>query len=404
MTTKADSATAPAAAPPTGTPFGKTTEGTAVSIFTLRNEHGLQATISTLGGTLTSLLVPDKNGKPGDVVLGFDKPDDYTSGLFIKESPYFGALIGRYGNRINLGRFTLDGQAYRLPINNAPNSLHGGTTGFNRRVWQATPGTSADGPTLALAYHSADGEEGYPGALDVKVVYTLTNANALRLDYTATADKATVLNLTNHSYFNLTHGQDHDIPGHVLTINADRFTPVGNTLIPTGALQAVAGTPMDFRQRHAIGERIGQVPGAAPGGYDHNWVLPTRCAAARPRRPPCTSPRRAAPWQCTPTSPACSSTRATSSKATSKAKAAWPTCSTTAFASKPSTSPIRPTSRRFPAPCCGRAKRFIRRPNTASACANKQRPRCLCARFGGHPNRRTALFARERCLGCADAS
>lgn len=268
-----DSTAAATALQATAAPFGKTPEGTAIQLFTLQNAHGLKATISTFGGTLTSLLVPDRSGQLGDVVLGFDKLEGYTSDLYVKENPYFGALIGRYGNRIAKGKFTLDGQAYRLPINNPPNSLHGGTTGYNRRVWQATPGTSADGPTLTLTYRSPDGEEGYPGSLDVQVVYTLTNADALRLDYTATADKATVLNLTNHSYFNLNYGHDRDILGHVLTLNADRFTPVDNTLIPTGVLQAVAGTPMDFRKPHAIGERIKQVPGAAPGGYDHNWVL-----------------------------------------------------------------------------------------------------------------------------------
>ena len=268
-----DAVQAAGVAAPVALPFGKTKDGTAVQLFALQNAHGLKATISTFGGTLTSLLVPDKTGQLGDVVLGFDDLAGYTSDVYAKENPYFGALIGRYGNRINKGRFTLDGHAYSLPINNAPNSLHGGTMGFNRRVWTATPGTSADGPTLALAYDSQDGEQGYPGNLHVTVVYTLTNANVLRLDYTATTDKPTVLNLTNHSYFNLNHGHNQNILGHVLTLHADRFAPVDNTLIPTGVLQPVAGTPMDFRQPHAIGERIGQVPGAAPGGYDHNWVL-----------------------------------------------------------------------------------------------------------------------------------
>ena len=276
---KDSTATAATAARPTAAPFGKTPDGTAIQLFTLQNAHGLKATISTFGGTLTSLLVPDRSGQLGDVVLGFDNLEGYTSDLYVKENPYFGALIGRYGNRIKLGKFTLDGQSYQLPINNPPNSLHGGTTGYNRRVWQATPGSSADGQTLTLRYHSPAGEEGYPGTLEVQVVYTLTDADALRLDYTATTDKATVLNLTNHSYFNLNHGHDQDILGHFLTLNAERFTPVDNTLIPTGVLQAVAGTPMDFRQPHAIGERIKQVPGAAPGGYDHNWVLADKMRA-----------------------------------------------------------------------------------------------------------------------------
>jgi len=275
----ADSTRAATAAP-TVTPFGKTKEGVDIQLFTLTNAHGLKATITNFGGTLTSLLVPDKNGKLGDIVLGFDDLAGYTSDVFLKENPYFGALIGRYGNRIAKGQFTLDGKHCQLPINNPPNSLHGGTIGFNRRVWTATPGTSADGPTLTLKYLSKDGEEGYPGNLNATVVYTLTNNDALRLAYTATTDKPTVLNLTNHSYFNLNYGHDKNILGHELTLNADRFTPVDNTLIPTGKLQAVAGTPMDFRQPHAIGERIAQVPGAAPGGYDHNWVLADKMRAA----------------------------------------------------------------------------------------------------------------------------
>lgn len=267
---------APASAPvtaPTAVPFGKTPDGTAVQLFTLVNAKGAKATITNYGGILSSLLMPDKNGKLGDVVLGFDSVEGYTNELYEKENPCFGALIGRYGNRIAKGHFTLDGKLYSLPLNNSPNSLHGGTRGFNRRVWQATPGTTADGPTLTLAYESKDGEEGYPGTLDVKVVYTLTNANALRITYSATTDKPTVLNLTNHSYFNLNYGQAKDALGHELTLNAERFTPVDNTLIPTGALEPVDATPMDFRQAHAIGERIAKVPGAAPGGYDHNWVL-----------------------------------------------------------------------------------------------------------------------------------
>ncbi|HEX8659135.1 MAG TPA: aldose epimerase family protein [Hymenobacter sp.] len=258
---------------PTAMSFGKTKDGAEAQLFTLTNAHGLKATITTYGGTLTSLLVPDKNGKLGDVVLGFDNLEGYTSDLYVKENPFFGASIGRYGNRIKLGKFTLDGKTYSLPINNPPNSLHGGTRGFDKRLWTAKPGTSADGPTLTLTYVSQDGEEGFPGTLTTQVVYTLTENDALRIAYTATTDKPTVLNLTNHSYFNLGYGQAKDILGHELTLNADRFTPVDKTLIPTGELQSVAGTPMDFRQPHAIGERIKQVPGAAPGGYDHNWVL-----------------------------------------------------------------------------------------------------------------------------------
>ncbi|RZK22764.1 MAG: galactose mutarotase [Hymenobacter sp.] len=254
---------------PTATPFGTTKNGLATELFTLQNAHGLTATISTYGGTLTSLLVPDRAGRLGDVVLGFASLAGYTSAAFEQANPYFGALIGRYGNRIAQGKFTLEGNAYQLPINNAPNSLHGGTIGFNRHVWTAQPGTSADGPTLTLSYLSPDGEEGYPGTLRVTVVYTLTNANALRLTYTATTDQPTVLNLTNHSYFNLSAGQVKDVLSHEVMLKADRFTPVDDTAIPTGELKPVAGTPFDFQLPHAIGARIKQVP----GGYDHNWVL-----------------------------------------------------------------------------------------------------------------------------------
>ncbi|RSK33314.1 galactose mutarotase [Hymenobacter metallilatus] len=258
---------------PTSSVFGKLADGTEVPLYTLTNAHGLKATITPYGGTLTSLLVPDKAGKLGDVVLGFDELAGYLAPVYKQEGPYFGALIGRYGNRIARGKFTLDGQPYSIPANNAPNTLHGGKEGFDKKLWTAEPGTSAAGQTLTLTYLSKDGEEGYPGTLTVKVVYTLTQDDALRLDYTATTDKPTVLNLTNHSYFNLNAASGKGILDHELTLNADRFTPVDNTLIPTGVLQQVQGTPMDFRQPHRIGERIKQVPGAAPGGYDHNWVL-----------------------------------------------------------------------------------------------------------------------------------
>jgi aldose 1-epimerase len=258
-----------ASAMPTSASFGKATDGTEIQLFTLTNASGLKATISTYGGTLTSLLVPDKDGKLSDVILGFDNVGGYLSPEFKKSNPYFGALIGRYGNRIKGGQFSLDGQAYTLAKNNGPNSLHGGNQGFNQKVWTAKPGTSADGQTLTLTYLSKDGEEGYPGNLTVTVVYTLTAANALKIDYTATTDKATPVNLTNHAYFNLALGQSKDVLAHQVTIPADRYTVVDATLIPTGELKPVKGTPFDFTTPHAIGERIAQVP----GGYDHNWVL-----------------------------------------------------------------------------------------------------------------------------------
>jgi len=252
------------AAAPTSAAFGTTPDGTTVQLYTLRNRRGATATITNYGGILVSLRVPDRAGNLGDVVLGFDSLADYT-----QQNPYFGALIGRYGNRIAKGRFTLDGREYKLAVNNGPNTLHGGVQGFNRRVWAATPGTSPAGPTLTLTYNSPDGEEGYPGNLRAQVVYTLTTDNALRLAYTATTDQATVVNLTNHSYFNLNYGQSKDILAHELTLDADRYTVVDNTLIPTGELRPVHGTPFDFTTPHTVGERLAQVP----GGYDHNWVL-----------------------------------------------------------------------------------------------------------------------------------
>jgi aldose 1-epimerase len=267
----ADSAAtgASASAMPTSASFGKTADGTEIQLFTLTNAAGMKASISTYGGTLTSLLVPDKAGKLSDVILGFDNVSGYTSPEFTKSNPYFGALIGRYGNRIAKGKFTIDGKPYQVGLNNNGNSLHGGTVGFNQKVWTAKPGTSADGQTLTLTYLSKDGEEGYPGNLNVTVVYTLTADNALKIDYTATADKATPVNLTNHAYFNLALGQSKDVLAHQVTIPADRYTVVDASLIPTGELKPVKGTPFDFTTPHAIGERIAQVP----GGYDHNWAL-----------------------------------------------------------------------------------------------------------------------------------
>ncbi|MVN76631.1 galactose-1-epimerase [Hymenobacter sp. HMF4947] len=239
------------------------------SLFTLQNGRGMQATISARGGTLTKLLVPDKSGVLGNVVLGFDDPATYASEAYESKNIYFGALIGRYANRIRHGQFTLDEQTYSLPINNGPNSLHGGPQGFDKQQWAAQPGTSADGPTLVLHYQSPAGEEGYPGTLSVTAVYTLTEANVLRISYSATTDQPTVLNLTNHSYFNLDYGLSSNILDHELRLLADRYTVVDNTAIPTGELRGVGSSPFDFRAAHRIGERMAQVP----GGYDHNWVL-----------------------------------------------------------------------------------------------------------------------------------
>jgi aldose 1-epimerase len=249
--------------------FGKTTDGLPVELFTLQNGRGMEAKIATYGGLVTSLKVPDKNGQLGDVVLGYDNLNGY-----IKSSPYFGALIGRYGNRICKGHFTLNGQTYNLAANNGPNALHGGLKGFDKVVWSVKSAVvKADGPQLTLTYVSRDGEEGYPGNLSVTAVYTITRDNALRLDYTATTDKDTVVNLTQHSYFNLAgHG---DILGHEVYLNADKFTPVDATLIPNGELRDVTGTPFDFRTPTTIGARVNASDEQIKfgGGYDHNWVI-----------------------------------------------------------------------------------------------------------------------------------
>ena len=249
-------------------PFGQTPDGKEVYLFTLRNTKGAEALISNYGGIVTSLKVRDRNGKLGDVVLGFDNLGDY-----VKDSPFFGALIGRYGNRIARGKFTLDGKEYSLATNNYPNALHGGVKGFDKVVWDPTILAGPEGPSLKLTYLSKDGEEGYPGNLSVTVVYTLTEDNGLKVDYTATTDKDTVVNLTQHSYFNLA-GKGL-ILDHVVMIPADKFTPVDSTLIPTGELKPVDGTPFDFRKPTAIGARINQEDEQLKfgKGYDHNWVV-----------------------------------------------------------------------------------------------------------------------------------
>jgi aldose 1-epimerase len=220
------------------------------------------------GGIITSLKVPDGTGAFADVVHGFDTLEGY-----LKEHPYFGAIVGRYGNRIARGQFTLNGQMYKLATNNGPNHLHGGVKGFDKMVWKAEP--LSNGRGVAFARRSPDGEEGYPGNLDVRVSYTLTDANELDIRYEATTDRATPLNLTQHTYFNLAGHDSGDILGHELTLNADRYTPVDSNLIPTGELTPVAGTPFDFRKATPVGARIDeQHPQLEYGrGYDHNWVL-----------------------------------------------------------------------------------------------------------------------------------
>lgn len=248
--------------------FGKTKDGKSVEIYTLTNTRGSEAAIITYGGAVVSLKVPEKNGKLGDVVLGFDSITDYE-----RHTAFFGALIGRYGNRIAKGKFTLDGHEYTLATNNGENHLHGGVRGFDKVVWTAKPSTDAKAAHLELSYLSVDGEEGYPGNLNVKVVYSLTEDNKLSIVYSATTDKATVVNLTHHSYFNLAGSGD--ILDHRLTLFANQYTPTDKGSIPTGELAAVAGTPFDFTKETAIGSRIGQENEqlAFGHGYDHNWVL-----------------------------------------------------------------------------------------------------------------------------------
>jgi len=251
--------------------FGKTKDGETIYRFLLTNKKSVEASVISYGATLISLRVPDRNGKIGDVVLGYDGLDGYEQG-----KSYFGGTIGRYGNRIAGGQFTLDGTVFHLPKNDGPNSLHGGTTGFNKRVWTGVDRSRPDAQVLELSYTSADGEEGYPGTLQVKVTYTLpAETNELRIDYSASTDKDTVLNLTNHSYFNLSGVASQEIVDHQLLLRAREFTPVDSTLIPNGELRTVDGTPFDFRKPTAIGARINQDDEQLRfgKGYDHNWVL-----------------------------------------------------------------------------------------------------------------------------------
>ena len=253
----------------TKAPFG-TADGKSIEIYSLKNSNGAEARIMTYGGTVVSLKVPDKNGKPGDVVLGYDSLDEYQNA-----KGYLGALIGRYGNRIGKGTFSLDGKEYKLAINNGVNHLHGGLKGFDKVVWTASPSVQPDGVHLELHYLSRDGEEGYPGNLNVKVEYVLTDSNELKIVYSATTDKPTIVNLTNHSYFNLAGQGNGLILNHQLTLNADRFTPTDNGSIPTGELRSVKGTPFDFTKSTAIGARIDQDNEQLKfgNGYDHNFVL-----------------------------------------------------------------------------------------------------------------------------------
>jgi aldose 1-epimerase len=254
-------------------PYGTTADGAAVDEYTLTNDNGMEVKIITYGGTITSVKVPDRYGNMADVTLSHASLQDYET----RNTNYFGALIGRYGNRIAAGTFSLDDTEYTLAVNNGPNALHGGLKGFDKVVWSAEEVEAEDGVALQLSYLSADMEEGYPGNLDVTVVYTLTDDNALRIDYSATTDEPTIVNLTNHAYWNLKGEGTGSVDDHILMINADRYTPTDDHLIPTGELAPVEGTPFDFRTPKLIGpatrSTYPQLIGGDARGIDHNWVL-----------------------------------------------------------------------------------------------------------------------------------
>jgi len=260
--------------------FGKTSDGQAADLYTLTNKHGMEVGITNFGATVVSISVPDKTGKSGDVTLGHTNAAEYQAG-----KGYLGATVGRYGNRIAKGKFSLDGKEYSLPKNDGPNSLHGGTVGFNGHMWSARDASTPAGQAVLMTYVSKDGEEGYPGNLTVTVIFTLPAAeNALKIEYSAATDKNTVLNPTNHSYFNLAGQGNGDILKNEMTIHASRFTPVDSTLIPTGELKKVAGTPFDFTKATAVGARIEQNDEQLKfgKGYDHNWVLDKKAGSAAP--------------------------------------------------------------------------------------------------------------------------
>lgn len=253
--------------------FGKTADGVRVDQFTLKNKNGMMARLITLGATLTELHVPDKNGKTADVVLGFDAVAGYQS----EDNQHFGCTTGRVANRIARGKFTLDGKEYRLEINNGPNHLHGGgKRSLGKVVWKGEAAKSASGPAVCFSYTSPDGEEGYPGKVDFRVTYTLTDNNELRIDYEARTDKATPINLTHHSYFNLSGAGAATVLDHELTLAADRYTPTDDTLIPTGKLAEVSGTPLDFTQPAKLRPRVEKLLDTPARGIDHNFVLKKR--------------------------------------------------------------------------------------------------------------------------------
>lgn len=252
------------------TPFGKTADGTPVEAYTLTNSHGMSARVITRGATLAELHVPDQRGRLADVVLGFDDAAGYESDA----NQFFGCTTGRVANRIAKGRFTLNGVEHKLAVNNGPNHLHGGVQrSLDKLIWKARQVDTPHGPGVEFTCRSPDGEEGYPGNVDFIVTYALNEENQLRIDYRATSDQPTPVNLTNHTYFNLSGQGSPSALEHLLTVHAERYTPTDDTLIPTGELAPVAGTPLDFRKPHALGERIEPLTGTPWAGYDHNFVL-----------------------------------------------------------------------------------------------------------------------------------
>jgi aldose 1-epimerase len=258
------------------TRFGKTADGTDVAVYTLKSKGGAIAKVMTLGATVTGLHAPDKNGKTADVVLGFDDVAGYESDA----NQYFGATVGRVANRIAKGKFTVDGKEYKVATNNGPNHLHGGVKrALAKVVWKGAILQTKNGPVVQFTYSSPDGEEGYPGKLDVKVTYQLTDKNELVVDYEAVTDQATPVNLANHSYFNLAGAGADTVLDHELTVAAESYTPVDDTLIPLGKIVPVLGTPFDFTRPHKVGERIESLLKTAAMGYDHNFVLTKRQAA-----------------------------------------------------------------------------------------------------------------------------
>ena len=260
--------------------FGALADGAKIEAVTLSNQAGMSARIMTLGATLQSLIVPDRNGRKEDVVLGHDKAQDYLT-----RPNYFGVSVGRYANRIAKGKFALDGKTYTLATNDGPNSLHGGLKGFDKRVWKIDSISNGPEAKVVLSYVSADGEEGFPGEMKVTATYSLNEQNELKLEYRATTSKPTVVNLTNHAYFNLSGNDARDVMGNLVTLHAERFTPVDATLIPTGERRAVAGTPFDFRKATAVGARIRDARDQQiryGRGYDHNFIVDGAAGTLRP--------------------------------------------------------------------------------------------------------------------------